>query len=69
MNDRIAHFAIPEPSTFARRIESLRGKMALEKLAAVLIPSADPHFRNICRNAGKGTNGFRASPARSTRSS
>lgn len=44
MNDRIAHSAIPEPSTFARRIESLRGQMALEKLAAVLIPSADPHL-------------------------
>ncbi|SAK94091.1 aminopeptidase [Caballeronia pedi] len=29
---------------FARRIESLRGQMALEKLAAVLIPSADPHL-------------------------
>ncbi|WP_087049515.1 aminopeptidase P family protein [Caballeronia ptereochthonis] len=44
MNDRIANSAIPEPATFARRIASLRGQMALEKLAAVLIPSADPHL-------------------------
>lgn len=44
MNDRIADSAIPEPAMFARRIESLRGEMALEKLAAVLIPSADPHL-------------------------
>jgi Xaa-Pro aminopeptidase len=44
MNDRIADSAIPEPAMFARRIESLRGQMALEKLAAVLIPSADPHL-------------------------
>ncbi|SAK91087.1 aminopeptidase [Caballeronia glebae] len=29
---------------FARRIELLRGQMALDKLAAVLVPSADPHL-------------------------
>ncbi|WP_250507533.1 aminopeptidase P family protein [Caballeronia sp. GAFFF3] len=44
MNDRIADSAIPEPAMFASRIESLRGQMAREKLAAVLIPSADPHL-------------------------
>ncbi|MDR5879208.1 aminopeptidase P family protein [Caballeronia sp. LZ032] len=44
MNDRIADSAIPEPSTFARRIDALRRQMALDHLAAVLIPSADPHL-------------------------
>ncbi|WP_284509354.1 aminopeptidase P family protein [Caballeronia sp. GAFFF2] len=44
MNDRIAHSAIPDAAEFARRIESLRGQMALDNLAAVLIPSADPHL-------------------------
>jgi Xaa-Pro aminopeptidase len=41
MNDRIA---IPEAATFASRIESLRGQMARDGVAAVLIPSADPHL-------------------------
>jgi Xaa-Pro aminopeptidase len=41
MNDRLNS---PDASTFARRIELLRGEMAREALAAVLIPSADPHL-------------------------
>jgi Xaa-Pro aminopeptidase len=41
MNDRLNS---PDAATFSRRIESLRGQMALENLAAVLIPSADPHL-------------------------
>jgi Xaa-Pro aminopeptidase len=39
MNDRIAI-----PGTFAKRIAALRAHMAREGLAAVLIPSADPHL-------------------------
>ena len=41
MNDRLDS---PDAAAFARRIEALRGEMARENLAAVLIPSADPHL-------------------------
>jgi Xaa-Pro aminopeptidase len=41
MNDR---FNPPDAAMFARRIELLRGEMAREALAAVLVPSADPHL-------------------------
>jgi Xaa-Pro aminopeptidase len=41
MNDR---FNPPDAAMFARRIELLRGAMAREALAAVLVPSADPHL-------------------------
>ena len=41
MNDRLI---LPDAATFAERIELLRGAMARETLAAVLIPSADPHL-------------------------
>ncbi|WP_175946611.1 aminopeptidase P family protein [Caballeronia sp. BCC1704] len=44
MNDRIAHSAVPDPSTFAARVETLRSGMAVERIDAVLIPSADPHL-------------------------
>jgi Xaa-Pro aminopeptidase len=44
MNDRIAHSAVPDPSTFAARVETLRSRMAAERIDAVLIPSADPHL-------------------------
>ncbi len=44
MNDRIAHSAVPDPSTFAARVETLRSQMAAERIDAVLIPSADPHL-------------------------
>jgi len=40
MNDRLNS---PDGQTFARRIELLRGAMAREALAAVLVPSSDPH--------------------------
>ncbi|SAL18583.1 aminopeptidase [Caballeronia choica] len=41
MNDRLDS---PDAATFSQRIELLRGEMARENLAAVLIPSADPHL-------------------------
>jgi len=41
MNDRLNS---PDGQTFARRIELLRGAMAREALAAVLVPSSDPHI-------------------------
>src|ERR1700688_1882920 len=41
MNDRLNS---PDGKTFARRIELLRGAMAREALAAVLVPSSDPHI-------------------------
>ena len=41
MNDRLNS---PDGETFARRIELLRGAMAREALAAVLVPSSDPHI-------------------------
>jgi Xaa-Pro aminopeptidase len=41
MNDRLNS---PDAQTFARRIELLRGVMAREALAAVLVPSSDPHI-------------------------
>ena len=41
MNDRLNS---PDGQTFARRIELLRGAMAREVLAAVLVPSSDPHI-------------------------
>src|ERR1700676_196418 len=41
MNDRRNS---PDGQTFARRIELLRGAMAREALAAVLVPSSDPHI-------------------------
>ena len=41
MNDRLN---TPNGQTFARRIELLRGAMAREALAAVLVPSSDPHI-------------------------
>jgi Xaa-Pro aminopeptidase len=41
MNDRLN---TPDGQTFARRIELLRGAMAREALAAVLVPSSDPHI-------------------------
>ena len=41
MNDRLDS---PDAAAFARRIEALRGEMARENLAVVLIPSADPHL-------------------------
>ncbi|MDR5751760.1 MULTISPECIES: aminopeptidase P family protein [unclassified Caballeronia] len=41
MNDR---FDSPDAATFSQRIELLRSAMARENLAAVLIPSADPHL-------------------------
>ncbi|WP_277186165.1 aminopeptidase P family protein [Caballeronia sp. BR00000012568055] len=41
MNDRIA---IPDAATFAGRIDALRKQMARDQIAAVLIPSADPHL-------------------------
>ncbi|QSN60944.1 aminopeptidase P family protein [Caballeronia sp. M1242] len=44
MNDRIAHSAVPDPSTFAARVGTLRSRMAAERIDAVLIPSADPHL-------------------------
>ncbi|MDR5855524.1 aminopeptidase P family protein [Caballeronia sp. LZ062] len=44
MNDRIAHSAVPEPSTFAARVETLRSRMAADRIDAVLVPSADPHL-------------------------
>ncbi|WP_244847316.1 aminopeptidase P family protein [Caballeronia sp. SL2Y3] len=44
MNDRIAHSAVPDPSTFAARVNTLRSRMAAERIDAVLVPSADPHL-------------------------
>jgi Xaa-Pro aminopeptidase len=41
MNDRLNS---PDGQTYARRIELLRGAMAREALAAVLVPSSDPHI-------------------------
>jgi Xaa-Pro aminopeptidase len=41
MNNRLNS---PDAHTFARRIELLRGAMAHEALAAVLVPSSDPHI-------------------------
>ncbi|WP_438394500.1 aminopeptidase P family protein [Caballeronia sp. DA-9] len=41
MNDRLNS---PDAQTFAQRIELLRGVMAREALAAVLVPSSDPHI-------------------------
>ena len=41
MNDRLN---TPNGQTFVRRIELLRGAMAREALAAVLVPSSDPHI-------------------------
>ena len=41
MNDRLNS---PDGQTFARRIELLRGAMAREALAALLVPSSDPHI-------------------------
>ncbi len=41
MNDRLNS---PNAETFVRRIELLRGVMAREALAAVLVPSSDPHI-------------------------
>ena len=41
MNDRLN---TPNGQTFAQRIELLRGAMAREALAAVLVPSSDPHI-------------------------
>ncbi|KNE75519.1 Xaa-Pro aminopeptidase [Candidatus Burkholderia crenata] len=41
MNDRLNS---PDGQTFALRIELLRGAMAREVLAAVLVPSSDPHI-------------------------
>ena len=41
MNDRLN---TPDAATFAARIELLRNAMAREALAAVLVPSADPHL-------------------------
>ncbi|VXC45868.1 Peptidase M24 [Burkholderia sp. 8Y] len=44
MNDRIADSAVPDPSTFAARVESLRSRLAADRIDAVLVPSADPHL-------------------------
>ncbi|CAH2811140.1 MAG: Xaa-Pro aminopeptidase (EC [uncultured Caballeronia sp.] len=41
MNDRLNS---PDGRTFARRTKLLRGAMAREALAAVLVPSSDPHI-------------------------
>ncbi len=41
MNNRLI---TPDAATFAARVELLRGEMAREALAAVLVPSADPHL-------------------------
>ncbi|MGA7814120.1 aminopeptidase P family protein [Caballeronia sp.] len=41
MNDRLN---LSDAATFAGRIELLRGAMAREALAAVLVPSSDPHL-------------------------
>ncbi|WP_250452363.1 aminopeptidase P family protein [Caballeronia sp. ATUFL_M2_KS44] len=44
MNDRVATSATPDAATFARRIDTLRRRLAADRFDAVLVPSADPHL-------------------------